>query len=103
MANDHQHEQGHDHGHLQAQVPQGARTDTDPVCGMTVEVNESTRHADYEGERLHFCSENCETKIYGRLSAWQNWIFQRPNAVGDRGALTLYGHPERPVFDFRRT
>ena len=55
MANDHQHEQGHDHGHLQAQVPQGARTDTDPVCGMTVEVNESTRHADYDGERLHFC------------------------------------------------
>lgn len=48
-------------------------------------------------------AETCETKIYGRLSAWQNWIFQRPNAVGDRGALTLYGHPERPVFDFRRT
>jgi len=47
--------------------------------------------------------ETAETKIYGRLSAWQNWIFQRPNAVGDRGALTLYGHPERPVFDFRRT
>ena len=48
-------------------------------------------------------AETCETKIYGRLSAWQNWIFQRPNAVGDRGALTLYGHPERPVFDYRRT
>lgn len=48
-------------------------------------------------------NETAETKIYGRLSAWQNWIFQRPNAVGDRGALTLYGHPERPVFDFRRT
>jgi benzoyl-CoA-dihydrodiol lyase len=47
--------------------------------------------------------ETCETKIYGRLSAWQNWIFQRPNAVGDRGALTLYGHPERPVFDYKRT
>ena len=47
--------------------------------------------------------ETCETKIYGRLSAWQNWIFQRPNAVGDQGALTLYGHPERPSFDFRRT
>ena len=47
--------------------------------------------------------ETCETKIYGRLSAWQNWIFQRPNAVGKTGALTLYGHPERPVFDFRRT
>ena len=48
-------------------------------------------------------SENCETKIYGRLSAWQNWIFQRPNAVGDQGALTLYGHPERPRFDWGRT
>ncbi|MCK6508067.1 2,3-epoxybenzoyl-CoA dihydrolase [Myxococcota bacterium] len=48
-------------------------------------------------------AETCETKIYGRLSAWQNWIFQRPNAVGERGALTMYGHPERPVFDFDRT
>ena len=48
-------------------------------------------------------AENCETKIYGRLSAWQNWIFQRPNAVGDSGALTLFGHPERPTFDWRRT
>jgi len=48
-------------------------------------------------------AETCETKIYGRLSAWQNWIFQRPNAVGERGALTLYGDPERPVFDYRRT
>jgi benzoyl-CoA-dihydrodiol lyase len=48
-------------------------------------------------------TETFETKIYGRLSAWQNWIFQRPNAVGDQGALTLYGHPERPQFDFRRT
>jgi benzoyl-CoA-dihydrodiol lyase len=48
-------------------------------------------------------TETAETKIFGRLTAWQNWIFQRPNAVGDRGALTLYGHPERPVFDYRRT
>jgi benzoyl-CoA-dihydrodiol lyase len=48
-------------------------------------------------------AEGCDTKIFGRLSAWQNWIFQRPNAVGERGALTLYGHPERPVFDWRRT
>ena len=47
--------------------------------------------------------ETMETKIFGRLSAWQNWIFQRPNAVGERGALTKYGTPERPVFDFRRT
>jgi benzoyl-CoA-dihydrodiol lyase len=47
--------------------------------------------------------ETLETKIFGRLTAWQNWIFQRPNAVGERGALTLYGSPERPVFDYRRT
>jgi benzoyl-CoA-dihydrodiol lyase len=46
--------------------------------------------------------ETMETKIFGRLSAWQNWIFQRPNAVGERGALTLYGKPERPHFDWRR-
>ena len=47
--------------------------------------------------------ETMETKIFGRLSAWQNWIFQRPNAVGPRGALTLYGKPERPELDFTRT
>jgi len=48
-------------------------------------------------------AENCDSKIFGRLTAWQNWIFQRPNAVGDRGALSLYGKPERPAFDWRRT
>jgi benzoyl-CoA-dihydrodiol lyase len=47
--------------------------------------------------------ETMETKIFARLSAWQNWIFQRPNAVGERGALTMYGRPERPEFDWRRT
>jgi benzoyl-CoA-dihydrodiol lyase len=47
--------------------------------------------------------ETLETKIFGRLSAWQNWIFQRPNAVGARGALTLYGRPERAEFDWNRT
>ncbi len=47
--------------------------------------------------------ETCETRIYGRLSAWQNWIFQRPNAVGEHGALTLYGQPEQPRYDWGRT
>ena len=47
--------------------------------------------------------ETMETKIFGRLSAWQNWIFQRPNAVGERGALTCYGTPNRPEFDVLRT
>ncbi len=47
--------------------------------------------------------ETMETRIFGRLSAWQNWIFQRPNAVGERGALKCYGTPNRPEFDWRRT
>jgi benzoyl-CoA-dihydrodiol lyase len=47
--------------------------------------------------------ETMETKIFGRLSAWQNWIFQRPNAVGERGALVCYGTPMRPEFDAART
>jgi benzoyl-CoA-dihydrodiol lyase len=47
--------------------------------------------------------ETMETKIFGRLSAWQNWIFQRPNAVGARGALTCYGTPTRPEFNTERT
>lgn len=47
--------------------------------------------------------ETMETKIFARLSAWQNWIFTRPNAVGEKGALSLYGKPERPSFDWKRT
>jgi len=47
--------------------------------------------------------ETMATKIFGRLSAWQNWIFIRPNATGETGALSLYGKPERPRFDWRRT
>jgi benzoyl-CoA-dihydrodiol lyase len=47
--------------------------------------------------------ETLETKIFGRLSAWQNWIFQRPNAVGERGALHCYGTPQRPEYDYNRT
>jgi benzoyl-CoA-dihydrodiol lyase len=55
-------------------------------------------------QNLRFCgAEGMDNRIYGRLSAWQNWIFQRPNAVGEMGALTLYGRPERPEFDYRRT
>ena len=46
--------------------------------------------------------ETMESKIFARLTAWQNWIFQRPNAVGDEGALALYGTGKRPVYDMRR-
>lgn len=48
-------------------------------------------------------AENCDSKIFGRLSAWQNWIFTRPNAIGETGALTRYGAPENAQFDWRRT
>jgi benzoyl-CoA-dihydrodiol lyase len=46
--------------------------------------------------------ETIESKIFARLSAWQNWIFQRPNAVGEKGALKVYGTGARPEFDPRR-
>jgi benzoyl-CoA-dihydrodiol lyase len=47
--------------------------------------------------------ETMETRIFGRLTAWQNWIFQRPNATGDQGALKLYGTGTRPKFNPERT
>ena len=43
--------------------------------------------------------ETIETKIFARLSLWQNWVFQRPNAVGERGALRLYGTGQKAAFD----
>ena len=46
--------------------------------------------------------ETMESKVFGRLSAWQNWIFVRPNATGPSGALTLYGKTELPIFDWKR-
>jgi benzoyl-CoA-dihydrodiol lyase len=46
--------------------------------------------------------ENCDSKIFARLTAWQNWIFIRPNATGPAGALTLYGKPERPKYNWQR-
>ena len=47
-------------------------------------------------------SENMVTRIFGRLTAWQNWIFQRPNAVGEKGALKVYGKGEKAQFDWTR-
>jgi benzoyl-CoA-dihydrodiol lyase len=46
--------------------------------------------------------ENLATRIFGRLSAWQNWVFQRPNAVGERGALKVYGSGDKARFDWER-
>ncbi|MEY4910866.1 MAG: hypothetical protein RL761_529 [Pseudomonadota bacterium] len=46
--------------------------------------------------------ENMHTRVFGRLTAWQNWIFQRPNAVGEKGALKVYGKGEKTAFDWNR-
>jgi benzoyl-CoA-dihydrodiol lyase len=46
--------------------------------------------------------ETMESKIFARLTAWQNWIFQRPNAIGEEGALKRYGTGQKPVFDTKR-
>ena len=46
--------------------------------------------------------ETMATRIFGRLTAWQNWVFQRPNAVGEKGALKVYGKGERAAFDWNR-
>jgi benzoyl-CoA-dihydrodiol lyase len=46
--------------------------------------------------------ETMESKIFARLTAWQNWIFQRPNAIGEDGALKRYGSGHKPAFDTRR-
>ena len=47
-------------------------------------------------------TENMATRIFGRLTAWQNWIFQRPNAVGEKGALKVYGKGDKAAFDWNR-
>lgn len=52
---------------------------------------------------LRFASkENMNTRIFGRLTAWQNWIFNRPNAVGEKGALNVYGTGQKVGFDQTR-
>jgi benzoyl-CoA-dihydrodiol lyase len=46
--------------------------------------------------------ETQATRVIGRLSAWQNWIFIRPNATGEKGALKVYGSGAQPKFDWER-
>src|SRR5262249_17420847 len=55
-----------------------------------------------EGKPRFPAPQTMESKIFGRLTAWQNWIFQRPNAVGPEGALKTYGSGRRPDFDKTR-
>ena len=71
-------------------------------CGRACEP--VSRRADWNGTEPALPGPDLsEGKIFGRLSAWRNWIFIRENATGPLGALTCYGRPERPSFDWRRT
>ena len=84
----------------------GWDNDTDDELRIAVEERVSLSPDALTGmeQSLRFVGpETLETKIFGRLSAWQNWIFTRPNSTGERGALTLYGRPERPAFQWSRT
>ncbi len=53
----------HDHHHAKSDIPEGAETAKDPVCGMTVAVGPDTRHAEFQGKTFHFCSERCQTRF----------------------------------------
>jgi benzoyl-CoA-dihydrodiol lyase len=75
-------------GEIRIAVEERASLSPDALTGM--EAN------------LRFGGETMETRIFGRLSAWQNWIFNRPNAVGDKGALKVYGKGGKPQFDWKR-
>ena len=79
------------------------------------DANREIHFGDHKGEKawqdvpgehranLRFAgAETMETRIFGRLTAWQNWIFIRPNAVGEGGALKVYGTGNKPQFDWNR-
>ena len=55
----------HDHHHATSEIPEGAETVKDPVCGMTVSIEANTRNAEFQGEDFYFCSEKCQTKFEG--------------------------------------
>ncbi|WP_054007722.1 heavy metal translocating P-type ATPase [Cypionkella psychrotolerans] len=58
----------HDHQHAKSDIPDGAETAKDPVCGMTVAVTPDTRHAQFQDKTFHFCSEKCQTKF--KVDPW---------------------------------
>jgi benzoyl-CoA-dihydrodiol lyase len=86
----HQQPRRHRLGRRNAHRDRGARGD-------------EPRRADRLEANLRFNGpETMFTRIFGRLTAWQNWIFQRPNAVGEKGALKVYGKGDKAAFDWNR-
>jgi len=85
----------HDHQHAKSDIPEGAETVKDPVCGMTVVVGPDTRHAEYQDKTFHFCSEKCQTKFKA-----DPWFYASGRAEGHKKAApadvqyTCPMHPE---------
>ncbi|GAA0295080.1 heavy metal translocating P-type ATPase [Rhodovulum tesquicola] len=85
----------HDHHHAAPEIPAGTETAMDPVCGMTVAVKTDGRHAAFQGETFHFCSEKCQTKFKA-----DPWFYASGRAAGQKKAApanvqyTCPMHPE---------
>ncbi|MBU4528037.1 MAG: heavy metal translocating P-type ATPase [Desulfomicrobium sp.] len=85
----------HDHHHAAPEIPEGTEKETDPVCGMTVAVRPDGRHATFQGETFHFCSQKCETKFEA-----DPWFYASGRAAGRKKAApansqyTCPMHPE---------
>ena len=85
----------HDHHHAAPDIPAGTETAKDPVCGMTVAIKPDGRHAAYQGETFHFCSEKCQTKFNA-----DPWFYASGRAAGQKKAAptnvkyTCPMHPE---------
>ena len=85
----------HDHHHAAPDIPAGTETAKDPVCGMTVAVKPDGRHAEFQGETFHFCSEKCQTKFKA-----DPWFYASGRASGQKKAApanvqyTCPMHPE---------
>ncbi|MDN5788632.1 HAD-IC family P-type ATPase, partial [Pseudorhodobacter sp.] len=85
----------HDHHHAKSEIPAGADTAKDPVCGMTIEIGPETRRAAFQDETFHFCSEGCQTKFKA-----DPWFYASGRAAGHKKAApadaqyTCPMHPE---------
>jgi Cu+-exporting ATPase len=85
----------HDHDHAAPDIPAGVETAKDPVCGMTVAVKSDGRHAEFQGETFHFCSEKCERKFKTDPSSYTSSPPERPDKAAPADVqYTCPMHPE---------
>jgi P-type Cu+ transporter len=84
----------HDHSHTKSNIPEGAETAKDPVCGMTVAIGPETRHAAFQEKTFHFCSDKCQTKFKD-----DPWFYAQGRAEGRKKTVavdTQYTCPMHP-------